>query len=129
MKKAVYPGSFDPITNGHVDIIKRASYLFDEVIVLIAVNPQKKYTFSTEEKLELEANNFAKETLIPSESLETLSKYTEYYIKEFAKRINIHPGIVVGRLQKEKKINYSYLNDTSIQVVNLMLTDLGCPAV
>ena len=53
MTIAIYPGSFDPITNGHVDIIKRASYLFDEVIVLIAVNPQKKYTFSTEEKLEL----------------------------------------------------------------------------
>ena len=40
MKKAVYPGSFDPITNGHVDIIERASVVFDEVTVLIALNPQ-----------------------------------------------------------------------------------------
>ena len=39
MKIAVYPGSFDPITNGHLDIIRRASKLFDKVIVLLAINP------------------------------------------------------------------------------------------
>ncbi len=40
--KGIYPGSFDPITNGHLDIIKRASKLFDELTVLIAINPEKK---------------------------------------------------------------------------------------
>ena len=50
MKKAVFPGSFDPITNGHYDIIKRGISLFDEVIVAIGVNAEKKYMFSLEER-------------------------------------------------------------------------------
>ncbi|MCI7351386.1 MAG: pantetheine-phosphate adenylyltransferase [Ruminococcus sp.] len=51
MKLAVYPGSFDPVTNGHKDIIARASRLFDEVIVLVSVNAVKHPSFSTEERV------------------------------------------------------------------------------
>jgi pantetheine-phosphate adenylyltransferase len=51
---AVYPGSFDPITNGHVDLIKRGTRMFDEIIVLVAHNPNKPtYLFSVEERIEL----------------------------------------------------------------------------
>jgi len=50
MKKALFPGSFDPITNGHYDIIKRGIKLFDEVIVAIGINADKKYMFSLEER-------------------------------------------------------------------------------
>lgn len=53
MRKAVCPGSFDPITNGHIDIIKRAVELFDEVTVLVVTNPDKKCVFSPEERCEL----------------------------------------------------------------------------
>lgn len=53
MKKAVCPGSFDPITNGHIDIIKRAAELFDEVTVLVVTNPDKKCVFSPEERCRL----------------------------------------------------------------------------
>lgn len=53
MRKAVCPGSFDPITNGHIDIIKRAAELFDEVTVLVVTNPDKKCVFSPEERAEL----------------------------------------------------------------------------
>jgi pantetheine-phosphate adenylyltransferase len=54
MKKiAVYPGSFDPITNGHVDIIKRGLRMFDELIILIAYNRNKKTLFSVEERSEM----------------------------------------------------------------------------
>jgi pantetheine-phosphate adenylyltransferase len=54
MKKiAVYPGSFDPITNGHVDIIKRGTRMFDELIVLVAYNQSKKALFSVEERREM----------------------------------------------------------------------------
>ena len=50
-KIAIYPGSFDPITNGHLDILKRATDIFDEVIVLVGINPDKKYNFSPEERV------------------------------------------------------------------------------
>ena len=50
---AVYPGSFDPVSNGHLDIIKRASRLFDSVDVVVSVNPDKKYMFSQNERLEM----------------------------------------------------------------------------
>ncbi|MFP5436396.1 MAG: pantetheine-phosphate adenylyltransferase [Bacteroidia bacterium] len=50
MKIAVFPGSFDPITLGHDDIIKRGSTLFDKIIVAIGVNGEKKYMFSLEER-------------------------------------------------------------------------------
>ena len=53
MKIAVYPGSFDPVSNGHLDIIKRAAKVFDEVYVLVSINPQKHYVFTTEERKEL----------------------------------------------------------------------------
>lgn len=52
MKTAVIPGSFDPITVGHVDIISRASKLFDKVIVLVVVNPKKSPVFTSEERME-----------------------------------------------------------------------------
>ena len=47
---SIYPGTFDPITNGHLDIIERASELFDQVIITIAVNPDKKPLFTLEER-------------------------------------------------------------------------------
>lgn len=53
MKRAVYPGSFDPVTNGHLDIIERAAVLFDEVIVAVARNQAKTAMFSVAERLEM----------------------------------------------------------------------------
>ncbi len=51
MKIAVYPGSFDPVSNGHLDIIERASKVFDHLYILVSLNPNKKYIFSDEERL------------------------------------------------------------------------------
>lgn len=53
MKRAVYPGSFDPVTNGHLDIIERAAVLFDEVIVAVARNRAKTALFTVAERLEM----------------------------------------------------------------------------
>ena len=53
MKTAVFPGSFDPMTNGHLDIVKRASALFDKVYVAVGVNSSKTPLFTVEERLEL----------------------------------------------------------------------------
>jgi pantetheine-phosphate adenylyltransferase len=61
MRRAVFPGSFDPITNGHFDIIKRGVSLFDEVIVAIGVNAEKKYMFSLEDRKKFIEEAFANE--------------------------------------------------------------------
>lgn len=53
MRRAIYPGSFDPITNGHIDIIQRATKIFDEVYICVAINQNKSYFFSTEERVRL----------------------------------------------------------------------------
>lgn len=53
MKIAVYPGSFDPLTNGHLDIINRASKLFDHLLVSVIVNPNKKPLFALRERLQI----------------------------------------------------------------------------
>ena len=53
MKSAVYPGTFDPVTNGHVDIIERALKLFDKLYIVVADNPQKAVTFSAKERVEM----------------------------------------------------------------------------
>lgn len=53
MKRVIYPGTFDPVTNGHIDIIDRARQLFDEVIVTIAKNPSKTHLFTVEERIEM----------------------------------------------------------------------------
>ncbi len=51
MKRVIYPGTFDPVTNGHIDVIKRAIDLFDEVIVTVAKNPSKSSLFTVDERL------------------------------------------------------------------------------
>ena len=52
-KIAIFPGTFDPITNGHTDLVRRAARLFDEVIIAVAANPQKKPLFNLSERVEL----------------------------------------------------------------------------
>lgn len=52
-KIAVYPGSFDPVTYGHIDIVERSLKLFDKVIIAVMFNPKKNYTFTTEERMDM----------------------------------------------------------------------------
>jgi len=53
IRRAIYPGTFDPITNGHLDIIRRASHMFDEIIVSVAVSQEKKPMFTLEQRIEM----------------------------------------------------------------------------
>ena len=61
MRRAVFPGSFDPITLGHLNIIERALPLFDEIIIAIGVNAEKKYMWSLEERTSFIEKTFIKE--------------------------------------------------------------------
>jgi len=53
MAKAIYPGTFDPVTNGHIDIIKRAREIFDSIVVTVAINTGKNPLFTTQERVEM----------------------------------------------------------------------------
>ncbi len=64
MRKAIFPGSFDPITLGHYDIINRALPLFDEIVIAIGVNAEKKYMFSLEDRLKFITDAFKNEPKI-----------------------------------------------------------------
>ncbi len=79
MKRALFPGSFDPITLGHYDIIKRGVQLFDEVIVAIGVNAEKKYMFSLEERQQFIEEAFKDE---PKVTVVTYKGLTVDFCKE-----------------------------------------------
>lgn len=79
MRKAVFPGSFDPFTLGHLDIVLRALPLFDEIIIAIGTNADKKYMFSLDERLEFIKNTFKDN---PKVNVETYHGLTAVYCKE-----------------------------------------------
>lgn len=80
MKIGVYPGTFDPVTNGHIDIIKRSKNLFDKLYVVIPNNTNKKPLFSLEERMEL-----LKEVLKDEEFVEVTT--TDLLTVDFAKKV------------------------------------------
>ena len=79
MRVAVYPGTFDPVTNGHLDILKRASLLFDKIIVAIAIDNEKKSLFKTEER-----EKFIKAVVndIPSVRIESFDGLLMHFVQK-----------------------------------------------
>jgi pantetheine-phosphate adenylyltransferase len=75
MKKAVFPGSFDPITVGHVEIVKRALPLFDGIVIAVGLNSQKQSLFSLEQRLEWLKEVFAKEPKVEIAFFEGLTAH------------------------------------------------------
>ena len=65
MKTIVYPGTFDPITNGHIDLIERASRLFDRVVVGIAANKRKGPLFDVDERIQLASESLSQGLALP----------------------------------------------------------------
>jgi pantetheine-phosphate adenylyltransferase len=88
MRRAAFPGSFDPPTFGHLDIIKRASALFDELVVVVAENKQKQYLFNAGERIAM-----IRELIKPWKNVTALS--CETLIVEFVKNQNI-PVLIRG---------------------------------
>lgn len=98
-KKAMYPGSFDPFTNGHLDIIKKASALFDEVVILIGVNSQKKRSF------DCESIKLAIEKTLALKSINNCKVYIyNGLIAEFAKQNDIK--YMIRGLRNNMDYNY-----------------------
>ena len=83
MKIAVFPGSFDPITKGHVDLVNRAIPLFDKIIVAVGINSQKRCLFSLEKRLEMLGNVFAEDDTVHVGQFEGLT--VNYCKKESAR--------------------------------------------
>jgi pantetheine-phosphate adenylyltransferase len=73
MRKAVFPGSFDPLTLGHLDIIRRSIPLFDEIVIAIGVNAEKKYMFSLEERKRFIEETFKDEPTVSVVTYEGLT--------------------------------------------------------
>jgi len=88
-RTAVFPGQFDPITNGHLDVIRRATALFDEVVVGVGVNPDKKELFSLDERFEMIQNLIAN---IPNARAETYTGLTVNFVRKH-KAVAILRGI------------------------------------
>lgn len=78
---AIYPGTFDPITNGHIDVIERAATLFDKIIVVVARNPRKQTLFTEEERLEM-----IRESLSHLDNIEVFA--TDRLTVEFARQVS-----------------------------------------
>ena len=99
MIKAIYPGSFDPITNGHIDVIKRASRIFDQVIIAVSQNVNKKSFLSEQEKIE--AINLSLEDL---KNVEVIA--FDSLLVDFAKKINAQ--IILRGLRAVSDFEYEF---------------------
>ncbi|WP_168797536.1 pantetheine-phosphate adenylyltransferase [Neolewinella litorea] len=75
MKTAVFPGSFDPITRGHVELVKRAAPLFDRIVVAVGINSQKQTLFDLEQRMQWLREVFAEEPKVSVDSFEGLTAH------------------------------------------------------
>lgn len=100
MKKAIYPGTFDPITNGHIDIIQRSKCLFKEIIVAVAEdNPSKKTLFTSEERLYMIEEAIKEYNNVKAMPFKGL-------LVEFAKNINAH--VIIRGLRAISDFEYEF---------------------
>jgi pantetheine-phosphate adenylyltransferase len=120
-KVAVYPGSFDPPTKGHLDIIQRAAKIFDHVIVAVANNPSKKHTFSVAERLQM-AEQLIRE--IPNADTDTFSGLLADYLRQKKARILIRGLRVVADMDYEFQLaSFNRKLNSEVETVFLMPDD------
>jgi pantetheine-phosphate adenylyltransferase len=111
MKKAVFPGSFDPITIGHVDIVKRGIKVFDEIIIAVGDNTDKKYMFPKEKRVEFVKQTFNHYDNIKIESYDGLTV-------DFCKKNNIE--FMIRGLRNPADLEF----EKSIALTNREMTDI-----
>ncbi len=99
MRRAIYPGSFDPVTNGHLDVIERARKLFDQVIVAVAYNDEKQPLFSLNERLDL-----LRESVPDGDNVRIAS--FEGLLVDFAKKE--HAGAVIRGLRAISDFEFEF---------------------
>lgn len=105
MKKvAIYPGSFDPITNGHIDILKRSLLVFDEVVVLVADNSAKKGNFSVDERVQM-IKEAIEDLQIKGATVDTTDGLTVNYAKKIGATHLIRGLRAVTDFEYEFKLN------------------------
>ena len=134
-KIAIYPGSFDPITNGHIDIIKRSLSLFDKVIIAVDDNPPRKFLFTAKERVkmikealnsytQIEVESFqglvvdyakVKEANFIIRGLRALSDF-EYEFQMYLMNKKLNPEIEIIHLMTSQK--YSYLSSSIIKEIS-----------
>ena len=119
MKKiAVYPGSFDPITNGHLDILQRATKIFDKVIVLVAINSSKNHRFTVEERVQMIKEATAD---IPNVEVDSSEGLTVKYAKEHGADTLIRGLRAVSDFEYEFRLaSANEFADASIDMVFFM---------
>ncbi len=142
MKIAIYPGSFDPITNGHADIVKRAAGVFDKVIVAVSINSLKTPLFSIDERIELAkkvfcgydnvevatfnglladyAKNVGAKTII--KGLRAVSDF-EYEFQMAHMNKKLYPEVETMFMMSNQK--YSYLSSSIVKEVGRLGGDLS----
>jgi len=117
LKRALFPGSFDPITLGHFDIIRRALALFDEIVVAIGVNGDKNYMFTVEQRKEFIEKAFADE---PKVKVSTYQGLTVDYCKEIDAQFILRGLRNPADFEFEKAIAHTNRTLSKIETVFLL---------
>ena len=117
MKRALFPGSFDPITLGHFDIIRRALALFDDIVVAIGVNGDKNYMFTVEQRKEFIEKAFADE---PKVKVSTYQGLTVDYCREIDAQFILRGLRNAADFEFEKAIAHTNRTLSKIETVFLL---------
>ncbi len=143
MRIGIYPGTFDPITNGHIDIINRAVLLFDKVIVAVTTNPSKSPLFSIDERIEMVVSSIRLVSNVEVDSFDDLlvnyalhknataiirglratSDFEFEYQMALVNRKLSNELVTVFLMPNEK---YTYLNSTIVKEVASFNADVSC---